>query len=122
LPNRSGLDWDSGDIQRQLALLNPRVNQYIQASIDRSAPRAEAWMKVNAPWTDRTSVARNTLRAFRQSDGDNHELILVGGAPYQIYLETRWAGRYAIIQPAMLHWGAIIMGQMNGLMDRLGRR
>jgi hypothetical protein len=109
-------------MQRELRAFNPRLNAMLATVIDRQAPRAESWMKVNAPWTDRTSSARNTLRAIPEHDGNQHGLILTGGVPYQIYLETRWAGRYAILQPAMVHWGAVIMSNMNGLLDRLGRR
>jgi hypothetical protein len=122
MPNRSGINLDLDDIQRRLRDLNPDIDRAIAAVVKRQAPKAEAWMKINAPWTDRTGNARATLRAEPINDDGVHDLELTGAMPYQVYLETKNSGRYAIIQPAMLHWGRILMSQMEGLMDRLGRR
>lgn len=120
---RSGIEFDGfDDIQRRLRELNPGIESAIEKVVQRQAPKAEAWMKTNAPWTDRTGNARATLRAIPVREGDTHNLELVGGMPYQIYLETKQSGRYAIIQPAMIHFGRILMAQLEGLMDRLGRR
>ena len=121
MANRSGIDLDLDDIQRRLRDLNPNIDRAIAKVVERQAPKAEAWMRVNASWTDRTGNARSSLRAIPIQEGDTHNLELIGGVPYQIYLETKNSGRYAIIQPAMLHFGRILMTQLQGLMDRLGR-
>lgn len=118
---RSGIDLDLSEIQRRLRDLNPNIESAIAKLVQRQAPKAEAWMRVNAPWTDRTGNARSSLRAIPIQEGEAYNLELTGGVPYQIYLETKNSGRYAIIQPAMLRFGRILMSQLEGLMDRLGR-
>lgn len=120
---RGGIEFEGfDDIQRRLREMNPLLDRAIQQVVQRQGPKAEAWMRVNAPWTDRTGNARSSLRAVPTQDGDTHNLELTGGVPYQIYLETKNSGRYAIIQPAMIHFGRIMMAQMEGLMNRLGGR
>jgi hypothetical protein len=76
-------------------------------------------MKLNAPWTDRTSNARNGLGAVVFKQGSKWVLNLFGRASYQIYLEKSNSGRYAIIGPTILIWGPRLMVQMTGLIERL---
>jgi hypothetical protein len=73
------------------------------------APQIENWMKSNAPWTDRTGNARQTLYTeVRQVVQSMVELILSHGVEYGVYLELNNAGRYAIIDPAIDHWAPIL--------------
>jgi hypothetical protein len=61
------------------------------------AARIEAFAKQNAPWTDQTGNARQglTARAFREATAVT--IVLFGAVHYQIWLEVKNAGRYAII-------------------------
>jgi hypothetical protein len=36
-----------------------------------------------------------------------------------VFLEARWSGRYAIIQPTLDHMGPIVMRSFNRLLDRI---
>lgn len=66
------------------------------------APVLEAFAKEYAPWTDRTSNARQTLRGFVDDLArDTVTLYLAHGMDYGLHLETRYAGRYAIIWPTI---------------------
>jgi hypothetical protein len=38
---------------------------------------------------------------------------------YGVFLEARWSGRYAIIQPTLDHMGPIVMRSFNRLLDRI---
>lgn len=62
----------------------------------------ESWMKSNAPWTDRTGNARQTLYA-EVTDLANRfvELEIGQMMSYGIFLELANAGRYAILGPAI---------------------
>jgi len=77
------------------------------------APQIADWMKANAPWTDRTGNARQTLYTEV-----NHvvksmvEIILSHGMSYGVYLELNNAGRYAIIDPAIDHWAPILWSEV----------
>lgn len=69
------------------------------------APQIEAWMKHNAPWTDRTGNARQLLWArARQLTADMVEIVMAHGVVYGVFLELRHAGAYAIINPALDHF------------------
>lgn len=71
--------------------------------------------KAAAPWTDRTGAARAGLfgRAVRMAMG---AMIVVGHSVfYGIFLERRWAGKYAAIIPAMQRAYAPIQASMQAL-------
>lgn len=83
----------------------------------RRAPEIEAWMKANAPWTDRTANARQTLVAEVEDAAlDMVEIVMAGGVDYQIFLELSNGGAYAIIAPAVDHWGPIVWADVQALL------
>lgn len=62
----------------------------------------EAYAKENAPWTDRTSNARQGLHTFTQELGkETVAVYLAHQMEYGKWLEVRWAGKYAIIWPTI---------------------
>ena len=78
------------------------IREAVRALADRYAPEIEAYMKVNAPWTDRTGNARQTLYAeVEQVALDMADIILSHGVEYGVNLELDYGGRYAIIGPTM---------------------
>lgn len=92
------------------------IEQAIRAIADRRAPEIEAWLKQNAPWTDRTGQARQTLHTeVREVAHEMIEIILAHGVDYGIYLELRWAGRFAVINPALDIWTPLIWQDVQGI-------
>lgn len=83
------------------------------------APRVEAHMKTSAPWTDRTSNARNGLAARAYREADEIGIVLYHQVPYGIYLETRFDGRYAVIAPTMEEMGPEVMRMFDRLLERM---
>jgi hypothetical protein len=83
------------------------------------APAVENYMKTNAPWTDQTGNARNGLFARPYRDGDEVGIVLGHSVFYGIFLEVRFSGRYAIIQPTIDHMGPEVMRAFNRMMDRM---
>lgn len=66
------------------------------------APVIETFAKNNAPWTDRTANARQSLHAWvEELSKDTVNLYLSHGVSYGIFLEVRFAGQYAIIWPTL---------------------
>lgn len=97
----------------------PKVDRAISAVVDRGASKGESYMKVNAPWTDRTTLARTTLGAKAFSENPKYVIVLFGGAPYQIWLEIAMNKKYAIIVPSLLHVGYQTMNDLRGLFRRM---
>ncbi len=119
------LSWDTAsvaDLLRNTEQLGPRVDRAIGQVMERQGDLATAYMKTNAPWTDRTSVARNGLGAIAFKQGRRWVLNLFGRAPYQIWLEVKHGGKNAIITPTLEIWGPRVMRSMNGLIERLRGR
>ena len=82
------------------------VERGIFAIAQRWAPEIEQWMKDNAPWTDRSGNARQGLYASPEHIvREMVQIIVAGGVEYQIYLELKNAGAFAIINPAIDHFG-----------------
>ncbi len=85
------------------------AHRAIGKALDYWAPVLEGYAKTNAPWTDRTANARSGLYAWKQRDGAAWRLYLSHAVYYGIFLELRWAGKYAIIGPTLdLHQARVM--------------
>ncbi len=98
------------------------LNKLVAATVDYRADKCIAFMKTNAKWTDRTGNARATLNAQTAHSDKSHMIRLYGGMPYQIWLELRFAGRLAVIGPAVKYQGLALMNQLRGLVNKLQAR
>lgn len=99
----SNIRWEGDDIvARNMGLYAQKVTWAITQIANYFAAVIEAYAKENAPWTDQTANARQSLYAFVETQArETVNLYLSHGMDYGIYLETRWAGRYAIIWPTI---------------------
>lgn len=62
----------------------------------------ETYAKQNAPWTDRTGNARQTLHGWvNELANDTVELYLSHGVEYGVHLEVMGAGKYSIVWPTI---------------------
>lgn len=111
--------FDAAGLIANVENLDRRVDAAIGAVMERSGDAAVAHMKIHAPWTDRTSNARNGLDKSVFKAGNRWFLNLFGRVNYQIYLEKSNGGKYAIISPTILEWGPRTMLMMTGLIERL---
>lgn len=96
-----------------------RMHKAAIATSHSMAPQVESYMKLNAPWTDRTSNARNGLAARPYEDKDEIGIVLFHQVDYGIWLETRFGGRYAIIDPTIEVMGPQVMARYNRLLERM---
>jgi hypothetical protein len=98
------------------------VDRFLTGTMARYAPKVESYAKLNAPWTDQTTNARNGLLAVAAKNGDEHSITLAHRVPYGIFLEVRFAGKFAIILPTIEHFFPLVMNTLNRLLERrLGR-
>ena len=104
--------------------------KHLDAKIDRAISGVmkywdgpvEKYMKLNAPWTDRTTNARNGLKAEAVKGLKfEHSIVLSHAVDYGIYLETSNDGKYAIIQPTIDVMGPKVIKFCTKLMDRLDK-
>jgi hypothetical protein len=86
--------------------------------------KVETHMKHNAPWTDRTTNARNGLAArAAKLAATRFAIILSHAVDYGIYLErgTRNMRARPIINPTIELYGPKVIAFTTKLMDRLDR-
>lgn len=106
-------------LRRNLLELGPKVDGYIHAVVDYSGQQALSYAKQTAPWTDRTGNARNGLSVdIEWKPMIFHQIILFHRMSYGIWLELRWAGKYAVIAPTIRRYGPETMR----LIDKLFRK
>ena len=96
------MSWSlEGDLMTNLDGMDRRVQRAMVGGALFVKPKAIAMMKDNAPWTDRTSAARNGLNAEVVVDGKTVGIVLYHTVPYGVFLETRWGGKFAVIEQTM---------------------
>ena len=98
------LDWQGTDrvIVANMRQYEQRVYEAIRAVASHFAPILESEAKLNAPWVDRTSNARQTLNAFvTELATDIVSITLAHGMDYGKFLEFSNQGRYQIIMPTL---------------------
>jgi len=115
------IEWTGTAQQRQaMAQYGVQVRQAVIRVGNYWAAVIEAEAKRRATWQDRTSNARQALRAYVNSSApekfgagqygypnpndlarDTVALYLSHGMEYGIHLETKYQGRYAIIMPTL---------------------
>lgn len=71
----------------------------LYALLQNHAGQMEGYAKSHAPWTDRTSHARQSLHGGVDERGGQCVLYLSHGMEYGIWLEVAHGGNYAIVRP-----------------------
>jgi hypothetical protein len=104
------------------AVFVPGAQAYIQSLkegsfvvLEEYAPKVQAFMVREGPWTDQTGEARRSLYAEAVIT-DMPRLIFGHGAPHGIFLETAHGGRYAIIPKTLDIWAWRIMRDIKARM------
>jgi hypothetical protein len=110
--------FDSNTLGERIGRGAERVNRAVDTVMEQFAPQIEAAAKINAPWTDQTGNARNGLAARAGVEGRSHFIALYGQVPYQIWLEVRWSGRYAIIMPTLDEFTPRVIEALNGILGK----
>ena len=111
--------WEGATLSRNLKTFPMKLERAVVGAVEFHSTKAEAWARVSARWTDRTSNARNGL--FTKTvhvPFVSHSIVVAHTVPYGVWLEVRWSGRYAVIIPTVKHEGAALMRTLNRLIER----
>jgi len=114
--------YDDIELKRNLAEFPYKVDRAIRTTMDYTGIESTGVMKRNAPWTDRTTAARNGLHTANNFAPPKYELILSHTVPYGIWLEIANSGRYQIIMPTVRAQGQVLMNRFRGLFDKMQRK
>lgn len=98
---RINFEMNDIEIRSKLRILPEESDRAIRGAFLFQSARSTAYMKSAAPWTDRTSAARNGLHADTAFGEREYRLILAHAVSYGIWLEVANSGKYQIILPAL---------------------
>lgn len=117
---RGQVRWYYDSLTPRLRALPFLLDAATEEALEELAEEVESYMHREAPWEDQSGAARDGLRAEYNDAGlFKHEIILYHSVDYGIWLEVRWNGRYAIIQPTIEHFGPQVMSRLS-LFGRIG--
>lgn len=122
------VEFELGDVELRgnLAEFGAKVNKTITLTTDFGGQKGLKEMKTKAPWTDRTTAARNGLNSKVDHHGESrigfgqHDITFAHGVDYGIWLEVANSGKYQIIMPTVLEVGKAVMEALAGMLGNLG--
>lgn len=112
-------DFDQGSLGRNLTTFDEHVHEFIKRDVDVHTAQGEAAMKVNAPWTDRTGHARETLWADNHTSDDSYSISMGHGAEYGVYLEESNNGKFQIVMPTLLATARSLMRSLEHMFAQM---
>ena len=81
------------------------------------AEAMEQYAKANAPWTDRTTDAREYLHATVEETGPIGTIVLSHGVDYGLWLEIAHQQRFGIIPETIHVYGPIVMRSLQNMIN-----
>ena len=97
---------------------NVALHDGVRAIANSYVPKIEKWMTDNAAWEDRTGLARDELYAGVEEAIGQVVLNIGHGVHYGLFLEVNYAGRFAILNPALDHFAPQIMADIRRMLGR----
>lgn len=120
------IKWTGADLGQEILEMGLKMDLGLAQIMKYEAQQGQNYMRTKAPWTDRTANARQGLFTKAYTDGvggvarkSTYVIVAYHTVPYGIWLETRWSGKYRIIEPAIQHIGRNVMESANGLLRKL---
>lgn len=112
--------FDDSDMMQKMDSLGTKLGVAILMYANTKAVQLESKMKKKRPWTDRTEMAKATLRA-RVSMPDSHtiRITLSHGVSYGIWLELANGKKYAIVAPTIKAESPKIVEDLAGILDKV---
>lgn len=112
--------WYFDSLTPRMLALPVVMDAAIEEVLEELAAQVEEYARSNAPWEDQSGDAREGLTAEVEDGGPfKNSIVLYHTVDYGIWLEVRWNGRYAIIQPTIEHYGPVVMATLGTCFDRM---
>lgn len=113
---RITFEFDKGTLGARGNNLRRKVRDKVESVVSIKATEGITALKVNAPWTDRTSAARNGLHTISFLGGSQMVIIYSHAVHYGIWLEVKFNGRDATVMPTILKEGPDLMNKLEGIL------
>lgn len=96
-----GFGFDPSKVIGNMAAIKRRSMFAAEVVAQNAAAKLEAEAKRDAPWTDRTGLARQTIRGASGWEGGKLRTGVTGNMEYSPYLEFAREGRDAVLYPTV---------------------
>ena len=114
------LNYNESTLKKNLDKMSEKLGAVILMYAATKASELQGKMQANRPWTDRTGMAKATLRArVSQPSKTIVRITLSHGVEYGIWLELANEKNYAIVAPTVREEGPRIVQDLNNLMSKL---
>lgn len=110
---------DTREIRQNIDKLEKKTKRAVDGIFELQAARSTAYMKTNAPWTDRTTAARSGIAATANNSAQSWEIIYAHAVKYGIWLEIIQHGRFSIILPSIRVAMHELTSLINGLWGKI---
>lgn len=120
---KQSFEFDISDLSASIPDFEKRLDRGVRGVILQRDSIVEKWMKLNAPWRDRTGNARAELTAKAESvKFKTYDIVLSHGpnVPYGIWLELARAGKWGIIRKTLEVQSPKVMSLLEKFINRLG--
>lgn len=102
--------YNDREIRDKIENFDEKVDEMLEFIVNYHAAQGQARMKLEAPWTDRTSAARNGLFTVVRKDGKgSYAIVFSHSVSYGIWLEVKFSGRDAVVAPTIQKVGVELM-------------
>ena len=115
-------EWDINidNLVKGIVAVDKKAQAAVEMYAKNQAKKLESYAKKNAPWTDRTGMARKSLRADTSKLDNGIRITLAHGVDYGLWLELAHEKRFAIVKPTIeLRGNEVIKGYEN-LLYKMG--
>jgi hypothetical protein len=110
---------NNSKLEKGMIMFEDKAMLAIEGYAETVALKLENVMRREAPWTNRTGMARKTLKGERLYINTGVRIALSYGVWYGVYLEFAHEKRFAIVFPTILKEGPKVMAGFNKLLERL---
>lgn len=97
----AGFSFDEDSISGSLNVSPGEIFGSVVDILSADAAAVLDYAQANAPWSDRSGLARSGLGTDVYEEDGNVNLVLFHTVDYGIWLETIQSGRFAIIMPTL---------------------
>lgn len=116
----TSVKFDGQGITDGLMDFETKAQAALRMYAETAAQKLEGSARENAPWTDRTSAARNRLNCKVEDQGNGAQLLALShGVDYGLWLELAHEKNYAILQPTINKEGPEILSGLSNLLQRM---
>ena len=115
-------EWDINvdNLLNGIAAVDKRAQAAVEMYANHQAKNLESYAKKNAPWTDRTGMARKSLNATTEKRSNGIRITLAHGVDYGLWLELAHEKRFAIVKPTIELRGNEVLKGYTDLLNKMG--